>query len=330
MKHLPVIGVLIVAVFLMFAAGCIQTAPPQSAPASGTGKNVSQHTGQEFVAFVEKAYEYAKLHGREEALREFNRPDGSFVSGELYIFAYDFNGTTLALPFQPELIGKNRLDAEDANRVRFIREMIAAARNGSGFSTYVYPNPAHNFTPEPKFSYVMKVDDRWWLGAGIYGVPQEAGIILPGAVREGIISYVGDAAAFARKNGKDVALRAFNDRNGSFVRGPLYVYAFDYNGTCLALPYQPELVGKDLRGLPDTYGVNFTRVEIELARQGGGWVYYHYPNPARNGTVEPKVSYVVPVDTTWWIGAGVYPSDENAVKAAVQTVVRPNDTGKGA
>ncbi|PKG31057.1 cache domain-containing protein, partial [Methanoregula sp.] len=160
-------------------------------------------------------------------------------------------------------------------------------------------------------------------GGGNLGITNESGVIFSGEVKDGIESFVRNAAESARKTGKEAALQAFNDRNGSFVNGPLYVYAFDYNGTCLALPYQPRLVGKDLSGLTDQYGVNFTRIEIELARQGGGWIYYHYPNPARNSTVEPKISYVTPVDDTWWIGAGVYPSDESAVNAVLQAADGP-------
>jgi polar amino acid transport system substrate-binding protein len=45
--------------------------------------------------------------------------------------------------------------------------MQAIAMNGSGFYQYLYRNPVTNQT-EPKVSYVMKVDDTWWLGSGIY------------------------------------------------------------------------------------------------------------------------------------------------------------------
>ncbi len=325
MKFLAAIGVLLFAALVIVTTGCLQASAPEKPAGAGSGEAPPPHTGRELVAFVEKAYDYAKQHGREAALREFNHPNGTFIEGELYIFAYDFNGTTLALPYQPALIGTSRIDAEDANRVKFIRDLIAAAHPGSGFTSYVYPNPAHGMRPEPKLSYVMNVDGGWFLGAGTYGIANESGVILSSEVKDAIESFVRNAADSARKAGKEAALREFNDRNGSFVRGPLYVYAFDYNGTCLALPYQPQLVGTDLSGLTDRYGVSFTRIEIELARQGGGWIYYHYPNPAQNGTVEPKISYVTPVDDTWWIGAGVYPSDESAVNAVLRTAGGPGN-----
>jgi len=61
-----------------------------------------------------------------------------------------------------------------------------------------------------------------------------------------------------------------------------------------------------LSGLQDPFGVNYTMNEIYLAQQGGGFIYHHYPNPAHNMALEPKMSYVRKVDETWWHGAGIY------------------------
>ncbi len=81
-------------------------ATPISTPVpTNSSTNNSTVSPEELVAFVEKAFEYAHVHGQEAALREFNNQTGQFVDGELYIFAYDTNGTTLALPFQPEISG---------------------------------------------------------------------------------------------------------------------------------------------------------------------------------------------------------------------------------
>ena len=123
---------------------------------------------EKLVAFVEKAFEYAHVHGRETALQEFNNQTGQFVDGELYIFAYDMNGTTLALPFQPELLGTSRWNATDANGTAYIQDLIATAKSGGGFVRYLYADPADNFTVKQKLSYVMMVDQNWIIGAGTY------------------------------------------------------------------------------------------------------------------------------------------------------------------
>ncbi|MEN6342099.1 MAG: cache domain-containing protein [Methanospirillum sp.] len=56
----------------------------------------------------------------------------------------------------------------------------------------------------------------------------------------------------------------------------------------------------------DSTGQHYTQVECELARKGGGFVYYDFPNPAHGMAVEPKMRYVQKVDGSYWIGAGTY------------------------
>ncbi len=77
---------------------------PKSA---GTGE--TNVTVEELKSFVENAYVYATKVGKTEALAAFNKQTGDFIDGELYIFAYDMNGTVLALPHQPDLIGEKPL-----------------------------------------------------------------------------------------------------------------------------------------------------------------------------------------------------------------------------
>lgn len=188
---LSLLIVLILGVFLI-AAGCTQnqqdltsqapittpvtTAAPTlgstmvSTPVSAeTLQKGSQISNETLVAFVDSALAYVKTNGREKALAEFSNPNGSFVKGELYIYAYDFNGTTLAHPVSPEKIGVNRMNETDANVGIFLTEVRnVAQQNGKGFVRFSYINPAHNNTLEEKLGYVEKVDDDWWLGSGIY------------------------------------------------------------------------------------------------------------------------------------------------------------------
>ena len=91
----------------------------------------------------------------------------------LSIYAYEYNGTTIAHPVNPEKIGVNRLKEPDAEGTLFITNLREAACNGTGFTTYTYINPVHNNTVEKKLGYVMKVDDSWWLGSGLYIGPAD-------------------------------------------------------------------------------------------------------------------------------------------------------------
>jgi len=168
---------LIIALSLFaFLSGCTQAGPgaaavtPQATPSvvpetTAAGSLTSNGT---LVAFVKEAVAYAKTNGKEAALAEFDKTNGSFVRGELYLYAYDFNGTTIAHPFNPEKIGVNRLNETDAHGNYFIKDLRDAAMNGSGFVGFYYINPAHNRTVEKKLGYVEKVDNDWFVGSGIY------------------------------------------------------------------------------------------------------------------------------------------------------------------
>lgn len=160
----------------LLCAGCTQSvmtaqetqAPQETVPVSLATTAPAAATKETMVAFVNEAVAYAGEHGKTVALAEFSDPNGSFVRGELYIYAYDFDGLTLAHPFNPEKIGVNRLNESDAMGTFFIRNLRDAAINDSGFVTFAYINPVHNRTVEQKLGYVKKVDDTWFLGSGIY------------------------------------------------------------------------------------------------------------------------------------------------------------------
>jgi len=165
------LGMFVLGLFFL-TAGCIQNQPNQNAstPASAGAPQQEKYISNEtLVAFVDSAVAYAKSHGTEKALAEFNNKNGSFIQGELYIYAYAFNGTTLAHPVNPESVGKTR----DGIYGVFVKEMGAVVRNGSGFYRFIYINPLHNNRLESKMGYGAKVDDDWWLGSGVYTGPAD-------------------------------------------------------------------------------------------------------------------------------------------------------------
>ncbi|MDP3564569.1 MAG: cache domain-containing protein [Methanoregula sp.] len=157
-----------ISLFLV-TAGCTQGLAGASslAPAHTIPPQVTYTSNETLVAFVESAVAYERANGRERALAEFNNKNGSFIQGELYIYAYAFNGTTLAHPVNPEAVGKLR---EGANGV-FVKEMGAVIKNGSGYYRFVYINPLHNNTLESKLGYGVPIDEDWWIGSGVYQGP---------------------------------------------------------------------------------------------------------------------------------------------------------------
>ncbi len=271
----------------------------------------------ELVDFVREARDYANEVGREMACHEFDNKTGRFVRGDLYIYAYDFQGTNIAHPFRPDFIGENKIDLTDPNGVALIKDLAACSLRGEDFTYFIFPNPDHGSRDELKVGYAARVDDEWWVGSGVY--LSDVPAFFPQQEREKLASFVDGAVEYARENGREQALNAFNDKNGSFVYDNLYIFAYDYNGTVLSLPFQPHLTGESRINSKDPNDVRYVQNCIDLANRGEGYLYYIYANPKENMTEELKLGYVRDVDGSWWLGAGIYASDSNTTNAAGQT-----------
>jgi signal transduction histidine kinase len=258
----------------------------------------------ELVAFVNEAKSFVSQAGEEKALKAFNDPKGAFVRGGHYIIAYDFNGTCLAHPYEPQMVGENVLNVTDTNGVALKKNMRDLARKGSGFTYYIWPNPAHSNADELKLTYVVKVDEKLWFGAGTYlnGTAPAFG----NKSRENLITFVKGARDFEMIQGKDKALRAFNDPKGEFAKGELYIIAYDFNGTRLAHPYMPEGIGKNALNATDANGVADVMNMLDVAKRGSGFTYYIWPNPAHSNAEEIKLTYVLKIDDGLWLGSGIY------------------------
>ncbi len=261
----------------------------------------------EVIAFVNEAVTYVEANGEEKALQEFNNPSGSFVRRDLYIFTYDFNGTCIAHPINPGLVGQTGL--WDINGVDVVGRELALARRGGGTMYIVFPNPTHEDKEELKQLYIENVNDSLYLGSGLYISDVPASFDKDEIIE--LMAYVNEALQFAKENGRQKALEVFNDPGGNFTRDGRYIFAYDYEGRNLALPYQPELIGTNRIDVQDPNGVYFIQQLIDMAKMGNGSIYYLYPDPSRNMVPALKLSYVANVDDTWLIGSGIYAKGED-------------------
>jgi signal transduction histidine kinase len=194
----------------------------------------------------------------------FNDPTREFVRGELYIIAYDFNGTRLAHPYTLGMIGENVLNVTDPNSVALSRNMRDVARSGGGFTYYIWPNPDHSNAEEIKLTYVLKVDEGLWLGAGVY-LPGQAPIF-SNESRKDLAAFVEKARDFALNHTKDDALKAFNDKNGEFVRGNHCIFDYDFEGNTLAT-FRPELIGTNRLEIQDPNGAYSIKDVLDKAKR---------------------------------------------------------------
>ena len=303
---------LCILLFLLAGATCNASLPyNQSLQITGNNSspdlsNDSQVTN--LIDFVNEAVVYSQRVGKESALKEFSKQNGLFVRDSQYIWAYDFTGVNLAHPFHPEYIGNNKLSLTDSEGFYMIEAMQNAALNGSGFVSYQYENPVTGIN-EKKIAYVKRVDDSWWLASGIYGENSTIPPIVPELIRNSLKNRVDDAISYVRNVGIEEALNEFNNQSGQFTTNGSYIFAFDMNGTTLAMPFQPEKIGVNQKNLTDINGVSIGGEKLMVAETGGGYWYYVFNNPDADGKSELKVSYICPVDKTWVVGTGIYLPD---------------------
>jgi signal transduction histidine kinase len=126
-------------------------------------------TKDECVAKTKEAAQLISEKGVDAAITEINNKSGKFVWKDTYVFLMDLQGTMLAHPMSPSLIGKNLLATPDkSGKMLFVEFVDVAKKDGSGWVDYMWPKPGEE-TPSKKISYIYRVPGQdYLLGAGIY------------------------------------------------------------------------------------------------------------------------------------------------------------------
>ena len=113
-------------------------------------------------------------------------------------------------------------------------------------------------------------------------------------------------ATFAAE-GREAALASYNDEDGKFTKGDLYVFAIDTEGTYLASGANPALTGTPLKGTKDAAGKSIYDIimaTLEQVDNKAGTIHYTWLNRQTN-QVEDKTSYVQQINDVI-IGVGYY------------------------
>jgi cytochrome c len=98
--------------------------------------------------------------------------------------------------------------------------------------------------------------------------------------QEAVQEWVENAKNYYRSAGKRMALAEFSDPNGMFVRGEMYIYVLDLQGTMLAHGVNTKFVGEDFMHVTDAEGKAFIQEIVETAEmEESSWVDYKWYNP---------------------------------------------------
>ncbi len=88
-------------------------------------------------------------------------PDG-------YFFVYDYNGKSIVHPRQGFRVGKNWINLQDKEGNFVIKDLIKAAKNGGGYTNYVWEQPSTGKI-QKKIGYAIGLENwGWMLGTGMY------------------------------------------------------------------------------------------------------------------------------------------------------------------
>lgn len=126
---------------------------------------------QSYVALALTSISHLYAAGRDdEAAKEQAKSILSSMNfgNDGYFFVYDAEGQNLVHPRQPDLIGRNLWNMRDADGVYVIRELLARASEGGGYTRYQWPKPSTGRTTA-KLGYSVGLPRwGWTLGTGIY------------------------------------------------------------------------------------------------------------------------------------------------------------------
>lgn len=168
----------------------------------------------------------------------------------------------------------------------------------------LYENPANNFVSELKLSYVMAVDDTWFIGAGIYQEDQPFSntSYIDWHKREELVSQVRGMDYLTIVEGIPAVTDMINDPSSALHAGNLYPFAVTEDGTLLAYSMDPSLVGTNQLSMSNSYGMSVMRDVISLSQNGGGLMYSLVKDP-KTGQEVYVLLCVEPADDATYFGS---------------------------
>ncbi len=202
-----------------------------------------------------------------------------------YFYAYTPEGVNVVHPINKALVGKNLIDLKDKNGTFIVRDVIKSAKEGTGLSHFIFPNPKTKLD-EPKVAY------------NFYFAPLD------------IVFGTGDYASSIKEHYQNEAIKVLEKlryaEDGYFFayqksdKG----YSFAFHGT------EPNRKSTPIKlDVPDSKGKMFRQELVDNALKNvseGAFVTYTYPHPTTKKDID-KLTYAKYFkEWDWIIVSGLY------------------------
>lgn len=225
-------------------------------------------------------------------------PFGPFVKGDNLIYMIDFNGQAIADPATLTAIGQNMLNYVNDEGVHVVQEdlRIAKSAEGEGWVTY-------NWKKQPSRHFIQKITDKEYQKDYLVGVGYYTDIR-----RKDVVAMVHRAISHLKSAGAKTAFPDFSNGVGNYVKGPLTIFVYDFEGNSLANGENASLVGQNLINRVDGENKLYVKQMIEdAAKYGKGFLTIAEKN-------DYKTLYFETVDLPdgkFIVGSGFFPSSKS-------------------
>jgi len=246
---------------------------------------------QKVLELVKRGYAYMEKNGLSAATREFTARNSKYRFGDLWLFIYDMKGNCFAHDnpdFMDRKKGVNRWDVKNQDGKFFVQKFIKKAKGGGGWVDYKFKNGN-------RFVYIHQVNvgaEKYLLGCGLFPIskPESMQLLVKGS------------AGTLRDLTREKAFAEFVKKGGSFVKGDLDIFVFDFSGICYAYGSDHDLIWKNMFNEKDEDGRPFVKTIINTAKEGSGITVYKERG-------KEKSVYVMKVEkdgTSYAVGSGFF------------------------
>lgn len=190
--------------------------------------------------------------------------------GEIRVFVFEDTGICFVFGSQRDIIWKD-FKPQNAGEDNFINKMLKKGKYG-GFVNFLWNNGYMN-----AFVQTVAKDGRTFIiGAGFY--PESGKYLTEQLVEAGVDMGINESST--------VLFERINNPTGVFVRGNIYLSAYDMNGICVANGRSLELLGQNMSDHTAADGKFIVRdfVRIAKSKEGKGWIEY----TSRAGNVKER------------------------------------------